>query len=164
MGPEKRGVKKEAPLGGLPSRGEKPATTYFPAVQYHWQRGLNCRVREGNGCCPTFMVTDKLWCDFSDTPACVNSDGKQEHEYETKLQNQACVQIRFQGQRFLIAATDWYDRASTVSTTPLKDSHPVHAWPINLVVYQGSFVFRQASLILRGASRLDAFSGYPCRT
>ena len=52
----------------------------------------------------------------------------------------------------------------TVRTTQLRAFQPLHSWPINLVVYQGSFVFRQASLILRGASRLDAFSGYPCHT
>jgi len=40
----------------------------------------------------------------------------------------------------------------------------MHARPINLVVYQGSFVLRLPSIILRGASRLDAFSVYPCRT
>ena len=55
-------------------------------------------------------------------------------------------------------------RASTVSTARLKTLLSVHLRPINLVVYQGSFVFRLASLILWGASRLDAFSGYPCRT
>ena len=54
-------------------------------------------------------------------------------------------------------------RASTVSTARLKTLLSVHLRPINLVVYQGSFVFRLASLILWGASRLDAFSGYPCR-
>jgi len=53
---------------------------------------------------------------------------------------------------------------STVSTAPLRAFQPVHARPINLVVYQGSFVLRQPSLILRGASRLDAFSVYPCHT
>jgi hypothetical protein len=51
-------------------------------------------------------------------------------------------------------------KPSTVSTAPLRDSHPLHARPINLVVFQGS----QASLISGGASRLDAFSGYPCST
>jgi len=55
------------------------------------------------------------------------------------------------------------DRTSTVSTAQLKASLPLHMRPINLVVYQGSLVFRQACLISRGASRLDAFSGYPCR-
>ena len=55
-------------------------------------------------------------------------------------------------------------KRSTVSTARLKALLPLHPRPINLVVYQGSFVLRPASLILRGASRLDAFSGYPCRT
>ena len=62
------------------------------------------------------------------------------------------------------AAAGWYDRTSTVSTAQLRAFLPLHLRPINLVVYQGSYVFRLASLISRGASRLDAFSGYPCRT
>jgi hypothetical protein len=53
---------------------------------------------------------------------------------------------------------------STVSTAQLRAFLPVHLRPINLVVFQGSFVLRQANLIFGGASRLDAFSGYPCRT
>jgi|NOAtaT_5_FD_contig_121_308409_length_1047_multi_9_in_0_out_0_2 hypothetical protein len=52
----------------------------------------------------------------------------------------------------------------TVSTAQLRTSLSVHLRPINLVVYQGSHVLRLANLVLRGASRLDAFSGYPCRT
>src|SRR5215216_502376 len=37
--------------------------------------------------------------------------------------------------------------------------------PINLVVYQGSYSLKEmGELILRPASRLDAFSGYPIRT
>ncbi len=55
-------------------------------------------------------------------------------------------------------------KRSTVSTAQLRTLLSVHMRPINLVVYQGSFVLRPASLILRGASRLDAFSGYPCHT
>ena len=36
--------------------------------------------------------------------------------------------------------------------------------PINLVVYQGSYsLMGMGELILRSASRLDAFSGYPIR-
>jgi len=35
-----------------------------------------------------------------------------------------------------------------------------HTPPINVVVYHGS----RRDLVLRGASRLDAFSGYPVRT
>ena len=55
-------------------------------------------------------------------------------------------------------------RPLTVSTAQLKAFLPVHLRPINPVVSRGSFVLRQASLILRGASRLDAFSVYPCQT
>ena len=38
-----------------------------------------------------------------------------------------------------------------------------HPCPIHLVVSEGSYSFRMGSLILGGASRLDAFSVYPSR-
>ncbi len=47
-----------------------------------------------------------------------------------------------------------------VSTGQLNVLPHVHFRPIDLVVYQGSFVLLQGYLILRQASRLDAFSGY----
>ena len=37
-----------------------------------------------------------------------------------------------------------------------------HLCPIYLVVFKGSYYLRTGYLILRGASRLDAFSVYPC--
>jgi len=40
----------------------------------------------------------------------------------------------------------------------------VHSGPINLVFYQGSYLRRGGDLILRRASRLDAFSAYPVPT
>ena len=52
-----------------------------------------------------------------------------------------------------------------ISTGQLNASRRVHLQPINLVVYKGSYhVDRVGSLILRGASRLDAFSAYPFPT
>ena len=39
-----------------------------------------------------------------------------------------------------------------------------HLCPINLVVFKGSYYLRMGYLILRGASRLDAFSVYPVPT
>ena len=54
-------------------------------------------------------------------------------------------------------------KRSTVSTAQLKAFLPLHLRPINLVVFQGSLVLRHACLVFRGASRLDAFSVYPCR-
>ena len=55
-------------------------------------------------------------------------------------------------------------KQSTVSTASLNGSLRLHVRPINPVVYRGSLVLRHAMLIFGWASRLDAFSGYPCRT
>ena len=48
----------------------------------------------------------------------------------------------------------------TISTSQLNVSLRLHLWPIDEVVYLGP----QGYLVLRGASRLDAFSGYPVRS
>ena len=50
------------------------------------------------------------------------------------------------------------DRA--ISTGKLNTLLRLHSRPIDVVVYHGS----RRALVLRGASRLDAFSGYPVRT
>ena len=52
-----------------------------------------------------------------------------------------------------------------ISTGLLRVSPRFQIRPINLVVYQGSYSLKEmGELILRPASRLDAFSGYPIRT
>ncbi len=48
----------------------------------------------------------------------------------------------------------------TISTGQLSMLPCLHLRPIDVVVYHGP----QGYLVLRGASRLDAFSGYPVRT
>ena len=58
--------------------------------------------------------------------------------------------------------------ASWSSPHPISDSqlHALlhfHPCPIYLVVFKGVYFFRMGYLILRGASRLDAFSVYPFR-
>ena len=47
-----------------------------------------------------------------------------------------------------------------ISTSQLNALPRLHLWPIDVVVFHGS----QGYLVLKGASRLDAFSGYPVRT
>ncbi len=47
-----------------------------------------------------------------------------------------------------------------ISTGQLNALLRLHLRPIDVVVYHGS----QGYLVLRGASRLDAFSGYPVRS
>ena len=51
-----------------------------------------------------------------------------------------------------------------ISTSQLHVLPRFHIWPINPVVCWEPLARRHGSLILRPASRLDAFSGYPSRT
>ena len=51
-----------------------------------------------------------------------------------------------------------------ISTGQLRTLLHFHLRPINHVVFMGSYSFRMGDLILRSASRLDAFSVYPIRT
>ena len=48
-----------------------------------------------------------------------------------------------------------------ISSSQLHALPHFHPCPINLVVFKGVYSFRMGYLILRGASRLDAFSVYP---
>ena len=48
-----------------------------------------------------------------------------------------------------------------ISSSQLHALLHFHPCPIYLVVFKGSYYFRMGYLILRGASRLDAFSVYP---
>ena len=50
-----------------------------------------------------------------------------------------------------------------ISSSQLHTLPHFHLCPIYLVVFKGSYFFRMGYLILRGASRLDAFSVYPFR-
>ena len=51
-----------------------------------------------------------------------------------------------------------------ISNSQLHTLLYFHLCPIYLVVFKGSYFFRMGYLILRGASRLDAFSVYPFQT
>ena len=52
-----------------------------------------------------------------------------------------------------------------ISTSQLHTLRCFHIWPINPVIWLGASPPEgDGSLILRPASRLDAFSGYPSRT
>ena len=54
--------------------------------------------------------------------------------------------------------------ARAISTGQLHPSQGFHLQPINQIVYLGPSALSRGELILRQASRLDAFSGYPFRT
>jgi hypothetical protein len=55
-------------------------------------------------------------------------------------------------------------KRSAVGTGPLRRSPAVHSQPIDLVVFQEPSHSRAGNLVLKRASRLDAFSAYPFPT
>ena len=59
-----------------------------------------------------------------------------------------------------LASTGSNQAYRAISTSQLNVLLRLHLWPIDEVVYLGS----QGYLVLKGASRLDAFSGYPVRS
>jgi hypothetical protein len=98
--------------------------------------GLHCRVRNGNGCFPAAVATG-------------TSSGSQ-----TPLRTPERAR----------AKSKKIPSPRPISTGRLNTSPCVHLRPINLVVYQGPYpVNPVGDLILRQASRLDAFSAYPFR-
>ena len=64
---------------------------------------------------------------------------------------------------FKLHSTFWIS-PRPISNSQLRTLLHFHLCPIYLVVFKGSYFFRMGYLILRGASRLDAFSVYPFRT
>jgi hypothetical protein len=113
-----------------------------PAKDYHGPRMLNGRVREGNGCGHPGMLTG-IRC-------CINRQRKSD------LVNRHGLG-RPEGR--INAA-----KRSAVSTGQLRRLPALHTQPIDLVVFQEPSALRQGDLVLRGVSRLDAFSVYPGRT
>ena len=63
----------------------------------------------------------------------------------------------------LSASLRYLSRSSPrpISNSQLHALLHFHLCPIYLVVFKGSYSFQMGNLILRGASRLDAFSVYP---
>lgn len=99
---------------------------------------LNGRVRDGIGCFARAMTTKP----------------RKKHQIQVKL-HCAALQIHKS-----LASTGSNQAYRTISTGQLNALLRLHLRPIDVVVYYGS----QGYLVLRGASRLDAFSGYPFRS
>ena len=101
--------------------------------------GLNFRVRDGNGCDPSAVATE-ICCQLArrTAPRGLHS----EHEL---------LRGRIPSPR-------------PISTGQLSALLRLHFRPINVVVYHGPYqVDPVGGIILKRASRLDAFSGYPVR-
>ena len=76
------------------------------------------------------------------------------------LQNYIHVDISL---RFITSCDSW-SSPHPISNSQLHVLPHFHLCPIYLVVFKGSYCFRMRYLILRGTSRLDAFSVYPFPT
>ena len=79
--------------------------------------GLNCRVRNGNGCFPLARVTGKVDRMKSTSPNRIRSLQRPDSPASKTINGQA---------------------ERPISTGQLKASQPLHLPPINLVVYEGS--------------------------
>ena len=63
----------------------------------------------------------------------------------------------------ILQPCDCWSSPHPISNSQLRVLPHFHPCPIYLVVFKGVYFFRMGHLILRGASRLDAFSVYPFR-
>ena len=111
---------------------------------------LNGRVRDGIGCFTRAMTTrpKKKHCS-ADTRECQQNLSKS---------NRPMILVHDLWSSLVITGSNQAYR--TISTSQLNALQRLHLWPIDVVVYHGP----QGYLVLRGASRLDAFSGYPVRS
>ena len=64
----------------------------------------------------------------------------------------------------LPASSAYWSSPHPISNSQLHVLPHFHPCPIYLVVFKGVYFIRMGYLILRGASRLDAFSVYPFQT
>ena len=78
--------------------------------------------------------------------------------------NGIILPLRESASRFATAFLISWSSPHPISNSQLHALLHFHPCPIYLVVFKGVYFFRMGHLILRGASRLDAFSVYPFRT
>jgi hypothetical protein len=103
--------------------------------------GLNCRVRDGNGCDPTAMATE-ICCQGRAAPAKTGRSSPRENS---------------------IASTNIIVNPSPrpISTGRLNTSPCLHLRPINVVIWPRALPgYPVGDLISERASHLDAFSAY----
>ena len=111
--------------------------------------GLNRRVRNGNGCVPQAHHHRKF--SIYEVSGLDRLPVKVMH-----LQNR--IQSNFH-HKFFIRSSPRSISIGQLNTLPC-----LHLQPIYLIIFKGSYFRRMGNLILRAASRLDAFSVYPFHT
>ena len=139
-GPQRKNVRRRPTLPRGPPRSTIGA------------EGLNFRVRNGTGCFPFAMATETLWRCQAPATGLISGPSRADRISGTAQWTQVKSMSRSQATR-------------PISTSQLHTLPCFHLWPINPVVCWGPYrINSERDLILRRASRLDAFSGYPFRT
>ena len=113
---------------------------------------LNGRVRDGIGCFTPAMATRP-----GKKHPCPSSYADFAMPREAAIGGR-CAWLLVSGNSSAVTGSDQAYR--TISTGQLNALLHLHLRPIDVVVCHGP----QGYLVSRGASRLDAFSGYPVRT
>ena len=112
-------------------------------------RRLNDRVRYETGCTPAALATNKQ----TQPPSTYTLNNQRKKYTHTSTHKDKPA-----------SPHHTHTKPSTFSTGQLHASLRLHTPPIQLVVCQRSYlVLPMGNLVLRKASHLDAFSGYPLR-
>jgi hypothetical protein len=131
--------------------------------------GLNCRVRDGAGCTPTALTTNQfaLTHRFVRVLRFLLSLGflaPRNNDVFLNTTNDFGSYSAASAQKYPHLRIISCQKPSTISTGSLHTLLRFHVLPIKLVVYQRSYFLKgMGYLVLRWASHLDAFSGYPIR-
>ena len=116
---------------------------------------LNGRVRDGIGCFARAMTTKPR--------------KKRQHQrcgrtirsgHNGCSKSLVLLTMRLSVVLLNLAVTGSNQAYRAISTSQLNALLRLHLWPIDVVVFHGP----QGDLVLKGASRLDAFSVYPVRS
>ena len=124
---------------------------------------LNFRVRDGNGCTLTAIDTNYL------KVYTLKTEQRKNLLYD--LQNSTSPSRSYgasspvSSKTAILTCLNRWSSPRPISTAKLNMSPYLHTQPINHIVFVGSYLINSVGyLILRLASRLDAFSVYPIRT
>ena len=107
-----------------------------------------------------FYVNGQKFQTFLSIDFCTQKNQLDDSWFLLYLQNYIHVDIFLE----IHSSCDSWSSPHPISNSQLHVLPHFHLCPIYLVVFKGVYFFRMGYLILRGASRLDAFSVYPFPT
>ena len=122
---------------------QKNKAIYYEMALYHWQGQKDSNPRH------LVLETNALPAELYPCITASHLSGDCTFKTEHKLQ---------------IFINLFWSSPRSISIGQLNMLPCLHLQPINLIIFKGSYFRRMGNLILRAASRLDAFSVYPFHT